>query len=197
MNGKTSRTYPRRIELGDDVFELRYMAQDDGAAVAAFADALPPHDLLFMRRDITQPKVIYAWLRGIADGSITTLLATRNGRVCGCAALVQDELSWSPHVGEMRLVLDPGVRGRGLGRTLAEECFAIALGLGIEKLVACMTVDQQAAIAVFEELGFRPEAMLSEHVRDRNGNKHDVAMLSQDVNRFLARLETYGLNAPG
>jgi len=197
MNRDTSRKYPRSVELGNDTFELRYMAQGDAAAVATFADALPPHDLLFMRRDITQPKVISAWLRGIEDGSIVTLLATRNGRVCGCAAIVRDELSWSPHVGEMRLVLDPGVRGRGLGRALAEECFAIALGLGIEKLVACMTVDQQAAIAVFEELGFRPEAMLSEHVRDRDGTKHDVAMLSQDVNRFLARLETYGLNAPG
>lgn len=197
MNGDTSRRYPRSIELGNDAFELRYMAQGDGAAVAAFADALPPHDLLFMRRDITQPKVISAWLRGIAAGKITTLLATRNGRVSGCVALIRDELSWSPHVGEMRLVLDPAVRGRGLGRALADECFAIALSLGVEKIVAHMTVDQQAAIAVFEELGFRPEAMLSEHVRDRQGVKHDVAILSQDVNRLLARLETFGLHAPG
>ena len=92
------------------------------------------------------------------------------------------------------------IRGRGpgpRGRAMAEECFAIALGIGVEKLVASMTVDQQAAIAVFEELGFRPEAMLSEHVRDRDGNKHDVALLSHDVNRFLARLETFGQSAPG
>ena len=41
------------------------------------------------------------------------------------------------------------------------------------------------------------QAALSEHVRDRNGTKHDVAMLSQDVNRFRARLETFGLHAPG
>lgn len=191
MNDDTSRTYPRTVALGDEEFELRYMAPGDEAAVAAFADALPPHDLLFMRRDITQPKVIAAWMRDIADGNITTLLATRKGRVCGCAAIIRDALSWSPHVGEMRLVLLPGVRGRGLGRALAEECFAVALGLGVEKLVACMTVDQQAAIAVFEELGFRAEAMLSEHVRDRDGKKHDVAMLSHDVNSFLTRLETF------
>ena len=197
MTADTARSYPRTVTLGGEPFELRFMTQDDELAIAAFADALPPHDLLFMRRDITQPKVIAAWLRSIADGSITTLLATRNGRVCGCAAIIRDELSWSPHVGEMRLVLDPGVRGRGLGRAMAEECFAIALGIGVEKLVASMTVDQQAAIAVFEELGFRPEAMLSEHVRDRDGKTHDVALLSHDVNRFLARLETFGQSAPG
>ena len=191
MNDDTSRRYPRELVLGGDTFELRYMAAGDETAVAAFADALPPHDLLFMRRDITQPKVAEAWMRSIDDGSITTLLATRGGRIYGCAAIVRDELSWSPHVGEMRLVIDSGVRGRGLGRALAEECFAVALDIGVEKLVACMTVDQQAAITVFEELGFRPEAMLKEHVRDRDGSKHDVAMLSHDVNRFLARLETF------
>lgn len=197
MTTDTARSYPRTVTLGGEPFELRFMTQGDELAIAAFADALPPHDLLFMRRDITQPKVIAAWLRSLEDGSITTLLATRNGRVCGCAAIIRDELSWSPHVGEMRLVLDPGVRGRGLGRAMAEECFAVALGIGVEKLVASMTVDQQAAIAVFEELGFRPEAMLSEHVRDRDGKKHDVALLSHDVNRFLARLETFGQSAPG
>lgn len=192
MTDPAARTYPRTVALGEETFELRYMTADDEPSVAAFAERLPPHDLLFMRRDITQPKVRSAWLRSIEDGSITTLLAFRNGHVCGCAAIIRDPLSWSPHVGEMRLVLDTKVRGLGLGRALAEECFAVALEIGVEKLVAYMTVDQEAAIAVFEELGFRPEAMLSEHVQDRDGNKYDVAVLSHDVNRFLARLETFG-----
>jgi len=159
--------------------------------VSSFARELPPHDLLFMRRDITAPKVMAAWLQAIDGGAVTTLLATQGGKVRGCAAIIRDEMSWSPHVGEMRIVVDPAMRGKGLGRELAHECFAIAPGLGVEKLVAYMTVDQRAAIAVFEELGFHAEAMLSEHVKDRDGTKHDVVMLSHDVNRFLARLEMF------
>jgi RimJ/RimL family protein N-acetyltransferase len=73
-----------------------------------------------------------------------------------------------------------------------EECFPIAMELGIEKLTAYMTADQAAAIALFEELGFRPEAVLSEHVQDRDGTKFDVVMLSHDVNKFLARLHIFG-----
>jgi hypothetical protein len=34
-----------------------------------------------------------------------------------------------------------------------------------------MTVDQQAAIALFESLGFKAEALLRDHVRDVDGKK--------------------------
>ena len=196
MTNNSERTYPRTVHLADEAFDVRYMVPSDETAVSTFASALPPHDLLFMRRDITAPKVMAAWLQGLENGTVTTLLATSAGKVCGCAAIIQDKMSWSPHVGEMRIVVDHKIRGKGLGRALAQECFAIALGLGIEKLIAYMTIDQQGAIAVFEELGFHAEAMLREHVQDRNGTKHDVVMLSQDVNKFLARMEVFGLTEP-
>ena len=192
MNTSTARTYPRILPVADEEFEVRYMGPDDEAAVTRFARDLPPHDLLFMRRDITAPKVMAAWLQSIADGSITTLLGLRNGQVRGCAAIIRDQLSWSPHVGEMRIVVDAATRGKGLGRALTQECFAIALGLGVEKLTAHMTADQAAAIKLFEDLGFHAEAMLSEQVRDRDGNKFDVVILSHDVNKFLARMEIFG-----
>lgn len=191
MNKQATRTYPRSVTIAGEYYEIRYMNAADEAAVSRLAHKLPPHDLLFMRRDITAPKVMAAWLKSLEDGSITTLLATRGDEVLGCVAIIRDELSWSPHVGEMRIIVDSSKRGKGLGRVLMQECFSIALGLGVEKLTAYMTADQAAAIALFEDLGFRPEAMLSEHVQDRDGNKFDVAMLSHDVNKFLARLEIF------
>ena len=196
MNENITRKYPRTVSVADQEFEVRYMTAADEAAVSRFARALPPHDLLFMRRDITAPKVMAAWLQSLKDGSITTLLALQGGQVRGCIAIIRDELSWSPHVGEMRIVVDAAMRGKGLGRVLMQECFSIALELGVEKLTAYMTADQAAAIALFEDLGFRAEAMLSEHVQDRDGNKFDVVMLSHDVNKFLARAKIFGGDEP-
>ena len=196
MNENITRTYPRILPVADEEFEVRYMTVADEAAVSGFARDLPPHDLLFMRRDITAPKVMAAWLQSLKDGSITTLLALQGGQVRGCIAIIRDELSWSPHVGEMRIVVDAAIRGKGLGRVLMQECFFIALELGVEKLTAYMTADQAAAIALFEDLGFRAEAMLSEHVQDRDGNKFDVVMLSHDVNKFLARVKIFGGDEP-
>jgi L-amino acid N-acyltransferase YncA len=185
--------YPLGIDLDGVGFELESMTAADEEAVLEFAKRLPPHDLLFLRRDITHPKVMRAWIREIEEGSIISLLARREGQLVGCSAVVRDELSWSPHVGELRVLVAPGERALGLGRRLIQESFRVALGLGLEKLVAQMTLDQKGAIAVFEELGFRPEALLRDHVRDGDGVKHDITILGHDVERFHAQMEAYGL----
>jgi L-amino acid N-acyltransferase YncA len=193
MTTNTARRYPRviRHEAGD--FEIYYMTALDEAAVLAFAQALPDHDLLFLPRDITQPKVLAAWINEIERGALTTLLAVREGTVLGCATIVCDTLSWSAHVGEIRVVVAPQARGSGIGRLLIQEIFRVALGLGVEKLMAQMTADQRGAIAVFESMGFRSEALLRDHVRDREGVKHDLVILGHDVARFQAQMQAHGM----
>ena len=58
-----------------------------------------------------------------------------------------------------------------------------------------MTVDQTAAIGVFEELGFRAEAVLQKHVKDRAGRFHDLALLSHDVSAVHSLLDAYGVSS--
>ncbi len=125
------------------MIEFRLMSRADEAAVLAFAQKLPTHDLLFLPRNISQPKVLSAWINEIERGAIISLLAVKNGKVVGCGTLVRDPHSWSPHVGEIRMVVSQDVRGQGVGRALSQETFALALGAGLEKLSVQMTVDQQ------------------------------------------------------
>ncbi len=186
--------YPRQITCGTNRFTLTRMAATDEPAVLTFARSLPPHDLLFMPRDISQPKVLTAWVREIHSGTIHSLIAWKGDEVVGCTGVVRDPHSWSQHVGDLRVVLSPRVRDQGLGRALVQESFLMALGLGLEKLVAHMTADQKGAIGVFEGLGFRPEALLRDHVRDPAGIKHDIVILSHDVAQFQAQMEAYGIN---
>jgi N-acetylglutamate synthase-like GNAT family acetyltransferase len=110
------------------------------------------------RATSASPKVLSAWVNEIERGAITSLLAVKGGTVVGCGTLVRDPHSWSPHVGEIRMVVSQDVRGQGVGRALSQETFALALGAGLEKLSVQMTVDQQAAITLFESLGFKAEA---------------------------------------
>ena len=169
------------------------MTSADRGALVAFIATLPAHDLLFVPRDIGHPKVIEAWMRSLDTGEVTSLAARHDGEMVGCTAIVSDELSWSRHVGELRVLVSPAWRGRGLGRVLIQECFAQALDLGLRKLVAQMTTDQQAAVAVFEQLGFRAEALLGRHVADRQGTLHDLVLLSHDVAAVEARNDLFGL----
>jgi RimJ/RimL family protein N-acetyltransferase len=188
------RSYPRRIKTDAGDIEFRLMSRADEAAVLAFAQKLPAHDLLFLPRNISQPKVLTAWINEIERGAITSLLAMRDGKVVGCGTLVRDPHSWSPHVGELRMVVSTDVRGQGVGRALSQETFALALGAaGLEKLVVQMTVDQQAAIALFEGLGFKAEALLRDQVRDAEGKTHDIVVLGHNIAQFGAQLEAYGV----
>jgi GNAT superfamily N-acetyltransferase len=193
MNSSEIRSYPLHVATEGGDIEFRMMAPADEAAVLAFARALPTHDLLFLPRNISEPKVLAAWIKEIERGSIISLLAVMSGRVVGCGTIVRDLLSWSPHVGEIRMVVSSDVRGLGVGRALSQETFALALGVGLEKLQVQMTVDQTGAIAIFEGLGFKAEALLRDHVRDAGGRKHDIVVLGHNVAQVRAQMEAYGL----
>jgi GNAT superfamily N-acetyltransferase len=188
-----SRGYPRTVSCDGETIEITLMSPDDSGALSTFIGALPVHDLLFLRRDIRQPKVLTAWMDAIKRGAITSLVARVGTAMVGCSAIVVDEMSWSRHVGELRVLVTPSWRGRGLGRVLIQESFAIALGRGLEKLTVQMTVDQRAAIALFEELGFRAEAILGDQVKDCEGKAHDLALLSHNVASVHSTKQAYGV----
>jgi GNAT superfamily N-acetyltransferase len=188
-----TRSYPRNVKTDAGDIELRLMTRSDEASVLAFAQKLPTHDLLFLPRNITEPKVMTAWIHEIERGDITSLLAVKDGGVVGCGTLVRDSHSWSPHVGEIRMVVVPDVRGQGVGRALSQETFALALGAGLEKFSVQMTVDQRGGVALFESLGFKAEALLRDHVRDVDGNKHDIVVLGHNVALARAQMEAYGV----
>jgi len=170
---------------------VRRFAPADAEAMRAFAQALPEHDLLFLGRDLGHPRVIAAWLDAIAEGWIDSLVATCDGGIAGTAALVRDPLGWSAHVGEVRLLVGPAHRGAGVGRDLLEALFAIAAAHGLAKLSARMTPDQAGAVALFQSLGFRREALLHDQMRDRAGRSHHLAILSLDLDHHASRPRAY------
>ena len=78
-----TRSYPRHVKTEAGDIEFRLMARSDEAAVLAFAQKLPTHDLLFLPRNISQPKVLSAWINEIERGAIASLLAVKGGAVVG------------------------------------------------------------------------------------------------------------------
>lgn len=184
--------FPKDVEIKGRQITLRLMEAEDGARLLEFARSLPQHDLLFLRRDITTSQGIEAWLRDIREGNMHSILAEDGGAVLGYSSLYRNDFNWSRHVAELRVLVGSEARNTGLGRLLTREAFNVALAIGVEKVIGRMTLDQTGARTVFEELGFRPEALLKNEVKDRNGKKHDVLLVSCDVQEFLARREMYG-----
>ena len=172
--------------------KVRAPLRSDGPALARFAAAMPPHDLLFLARDIREPKVLEAWLTAQEQGQIASLIAVADDEVVATIAALSDRFSWSPHVWDIRLLVAPGSRGKGLGRRLLDQIVTLAIAAGAGKLTARMTPDQAGAITLFEEGGFRAEAMLLGQVKAADGSLHDLAVLSLDPAREAARREAFG-----
>ena len=184
--------YPISTKLGGEDYRIRVMSPADGEALMAFARELPPHDTLYMRRDITRQSGVDSWIKELKDGVIYSLLAEDTLGVCGYSTINLNELEWTRHIADLRVATAKRTRGRGLGRLLAREAFNIALALDIEKLLARMTPDQEGARVLFQELGFQPEALLRDHVKDRDGNYHDLLLKACSVQSFLAQRAAYG-----
>ncbi|MFT7218839.1 MAG: RimJ/RimL family protein N-acetyltransferase [Candidatus Azotimanducaceae bacterium] len=188
------KRYPKVVNCQGEEFELNVVDSLDIEIVQAFTDQLPEHDLMFLSRDIRQKKVVEAWSRSLGTGEIVTIAAMRGEEIVGTTAIVLDKLSWSAHVGELRILITPEAREVGLGRTLIQESFLIGLDLALEKLTVSMLLDQERAITVFEEMGFRTEAMFRDHLKDGEGNKHDLLIMSHDVAGVQSRMQAYGLD---
>jgi len=184
---------PQTMDIKGQAITLRMMTTADGSRLLTFAQQLPDHDLLFLRRDITKPSAIDTWVRNLEDGTMYTVLAEDDRQVLGYSSLYRNDFDWSRHVAELRVLVAPQARSLGLGRLLTRKAFSVALTLGIEKITARMTPDQTGARTVFEELGFRPEALLRDEVKDRAGKTHDILLMANDVATFLARGEAYGI----
>jgi L-amino acid N-acyltransferase YncA len=188
------KNYPLKAKLKGTTFTLRGMVPDDAERLQAFARELPPHDLLFMRRDITKPEGIARWIDAVRRGAMYTVLCEDDHGIAGYSSLHLTELDWSAHVADLRVATAERARGAGLGRLLTREAFNMALALGVEKVVARMTPDQQGARALFQELGFQPEALLKDEVKDRQGEYHDLLIMACNVDTFLAQRQAFGVS---
>jgi RimJ/RimL family protein N-acetyltransferase len=181
MPATKKSTYPWTTKIKGRAITMRLMNANDRDAVLAFAQALPADDLLFLPLDITHPKVVDGWMRSISSGRTFTVVAEAEGQLIGMGTMVRSETNWARHLGNMRLLVSPSARGIGLGSVLANEVFMHAQAVGLQKIVAQMAAAERGAIAVFEKLGFRAEALLTDYVMDRTGRTHDLIVMSYDV----------------
>lgn len=181
--------YPRKVAIRDGEVEVRPMVADDFDRVRVFFTNLPRADRLFLRHDVTRPEVFTRWFAKLDYGSKLPLMALQGDAVVGHALLDGEQQSWSPHVAEIRVVVADDFKKRAVGTVLAREIFDQAIARGYEKVIARMMNNQAAAKRMFERMGFAVEAELKDHVRDLDGKKHNLLIMSCALDDAWAKME--------
>lgn len=184
------RDYPKEVTLksGEKV-TLRPMVKEDEQKLLAFFSRLPEEDRLFLRDNVTDPRVIKSWVDNLDYEHVLPILAEKGDRVIGDATLHRRTTDQPQKIGEIRIVIDKDFRRRGLGKLLAREIYYLALSMKMNNLVAEIIEDQQPVIETFRKLGFRREEMLKDRAIDFRGVKHNLVVMTEDVDALWRTIE--------
>src|SRR6266536_2360178 len=109
-----AQPYPKELDLAGEPIVVRLLEPSDAAKLHDFVVQLSASDLLFLQRDVTDPREIDAWLAEVAAGDTVTLIAEGEGTMFGESTLRSSTVPWTRHVGTVRVITAPAQRGRGL-----------------------------------------------------------------------------------
>jgi L-amino acid N-acyltransferase YncA len=139
-------------------------------------------DRFFLKEDVTSPKVIDRWAATLDYSRALPLLALKDGKIIGNGTLHHRRGGSRRHIGEVRVVVDPEYRNRGVGRDILHNLIDLAKDRGLEKLMFELVSDaEEAAKHTAAVLGFIPVAVLADHVRDYCGGKHDLLLMEMTL----------------
>ena len=170
---------------------IRPMVPGDEDALLDFFRGIPAEDRFYLKEDVTDPKIIARWVQTLDYSRVLPLLAFLDGRIVGDGTLHHRRAGARQHIGEVRVVVAPAYRNRGVGRGLLHKLIDIAGDKGLKTLMFEVVADTEpAARHTAQVLGFVPVAVLQAHVRDLGGTSHDLLIMER-------RLLDPGLSADG
>ena len=170
---------------------VRPLTSGDATAFVDFISLVPEGERRFLKEDLHDPNSAFeGYLR--PTGAHRVVAVTGAGEIAGLAGAFPGE-GWSSHVAELRVLVSGGHRGRGVGRLLARAALLEALQLGCTHVFVELVAEQEALVAMFQDLGFVPEALLPDFVRDGAGEFHDLMLLTHRALDQLSSQRIVGL----
>jgi RimJ/RimL family protein N-acetyltransferase len=107
--------------------------------------------------------------------------------IVGRLSIARDPHPASYHVADLGLMVAAGRRRQGVGTALMAEAVKWAVGAGVRKIELHVFPHNEAAIALYEKLGFRREGYRQEHYRRGEGYV-DAILMALNVDETANRV---------
>ena len=175
----TLQRYPAQMTLEDGTeLTIRPLQKEDKLPLAQFFQRLPEEDRFYLKENVTAPEVIQDWIERMDMERVVPIVAVLNEDIVADATLHRSRAPARRHIGELRIVVAPEFRGRGLGSRLIQELIDLSRVLELEK-VFFELVDRREvdAIRAAVHAGFEEVAVLKDRVRDVYGSLQDLVIL--------------------
>ncbi len=179
MRVNISNRYPRVMQLRDgSQATVRPMSRADESALVEFFEGIPERERYFLKDEVTSRNVIRDWIENLDFDFAVPLLAFEGHHIVGDAVLISHRSASLAHAAEIRVVIAPDWRTRGLAVTLMNELLEVARLAGLrEVLFEFVRGIQSGAIEAAEFLGAEVAGELKDWVRDEADKGHDVVFL--------------------
>ena len=179
--------YPKDITLREGTkVTIRPMTLEDSDALLRFFLKVAPEDRYYLKEDVTSPRVIKRWAEELDYDRALPLLAWVDRKVVADGTLHRTRTMARRHVGEVRVVVDPEYRNKGLGTSLMHELAKVAYENGLERLVfEAVAGKEDAAIKSAEYVGFAKLAILPGHGKDLDGHPRDIVVMEMPLGRWM------------
>ncbi len=170
--------YPQEAALRDGRRVLfRPFTAQDTEALFEFFQRLPDTTRRFAWDRIDDRGLIESWGRNLDYGRVFPLIAVDGTRIVADATLHRREGGPLRLVGRVKWLLDPELRGVGLGTLLVSHFIATARHNGLRHLSCMLISDLEAdAVETLKGLGF-DAYVVPGYGTDPDGNQHDMTKL--------------------
>jgi L-amino acid N-acyltransferase YncA len=191
MTTTAIKNFPKQVSLGraGQHVILRPLEPGDAHELLEFFRRVPEEDRLYLKEDVTSPRVIENWVEHIDYNRVLPLVAVVEGEIVADATLHRSRAKGHRHIGELRVVVEPRYRNHGLGTLLLEEMIYIAYDNKVDRVYMDLVDEKEAgAIRVAEMLGFSKVATLPGFARDSAGKDYDRVILEMSMEDWRVRL---------
>ncbi|MBI2877181.1 MAG: GNAT family N-acetyltransferase [Candidatus Tectomicrobia bacterium] len=183
--------YPKHVVLSDEtVVTFRPMVREDEKGLVCFFQRIPEEERWYLRDNVADPRVIHRWAESLDHDRVIPILALIEDTIIADASLHRKRFGAARHIGEIRVIVDPLFRRRGLATWLVFDLIQLAISQGLQKLVAGVIARKEvAALRSLKRLDFFPEAVLSEYAWDKEGNCYDLVILAKSLQQHWVPLK--------
>lgn len=140
---------------------IRNARPDDAEAIRAIYNAAVVNTTAVFDYEPRSAEAQMVWLAMKAEQDLPVLVAEENDTVLGYASYGQFR-PWPAFqfTVENAIYIAPNRRGQGIGRLLLGELIAVARAHGLRSMVAGITAENTASLALHEKLGFERTGLI-------------------------------------
>jgi len=184
--------YPKELVLRDKTtVVVRRLREEDAGAVRRFFSKIPKGDLLIYKDDVAGREPLENWFLSPSYRKVEDIVAISDGEIVAKGTLNTEGLFW-PHAAEVKLVVDPGCRGNGLGSLMFNLLLFEGMKRRFHKIIVRYLHDNLSFIKILNHYGFEPESILNYYVVDEDtSDKKDLVVASYDLQTWERRFEYY------